>query len=430
MNKWIYFLSYIISCGMGTFIVFDFMNTMYSKKFSKIFYPIGMLIYCILWFSISLLQIPFLNFTYLLLSAILVGVLLYRDNNFKKIVQIVYLTLSYAGLDALISLIFPIITNNSILLYSNNYILYFLSVVLVQLAMFIIYKLIIVLLKREITRLFKKQFILLIISSMLNIIIIYIISTVAIKLNYKAIDLILAFMIFISLLLDLFVIYFSGYVSKSIQLEKKVELMQERIDMQYSYYQNLERNYEESQKIMHDIKKHINVINKLYNNEEATEYVEKINAIINNLSLKFRSNNRILNIIINEAIKKGESNGIEFIYSVENINFSFIDDIDITAIFANLLDNAFEACESMDSKYHKMIELRIYKFNNMLIINMINTFQNSIVKKNGLFLSNKRNHKALGLSNVSQAINKYNGDINIDVEEGKFIVSIIFPICN
>lgn len=428
MNSLIHFLSYIISCGIGTFIVFDFMNIMYAPKYQGKFYLAAMPAYCVLWYLVSLLEIPFLNFTYLLLSSLLVGFLCYRDNGFKKAVHIVFLVLSYAGLDAMISLLLPMMTDDSILLHSDNYLLYFLSVLLVQLAMLMVYKLIITLLKRETIYLFRKQFLLLVLSSVLNVVIIYIISVEAMKLNDKPIKLLLTGMLCVSLLLNLFVIYFSGYVSRSLQLRKKVELMQERMDMQYNYYQNLEKKYEESQKIMHDIKKHMNVICDLNRSRGAAEYVDKVNAIIDHQALKFRSGNGILNIIVNEMMKKCEDSGIEFVCSVENISLSFIDDIDITAIFANLLDNAFEACESMDASRRKRIELRVYQFNNMVVVNTINTFQNPVVKHGDAFLSSKKNHKALGLSNVSQAIDRYHGDINFDVEEDKFTVSIIFPI--
>ena len=55
---------------------------------------------------------------------------------------------------------------------------------------------------------------------------------------------------------------------------------------------------------------------------------------------------------------------------------------------------------------------------------------NNLKEKNGQYLSSKKDHKALGLLNIKQAVSKYDGDIDIQVEQEKFIVSIMFPTSN
>jgi len=236
-------------------------------------------------------------------------------------------------------------------------------------------------------------------------------------------------MAIISEIFNLAVLYFFENISNSLQLENEITLMQQRTDMQYNYYQQLEIEYKKSQNIMHDIKNHIKVLERLYQsgqNAEGLEYAERISEIVEGLGMKFKSNNRILNIIVNEKIRICKDGHIDFTYLVENIDLSFISDMDVTTIFANLLDNAIEACNKIVDET-KQITLRVYQFNNMIIINLINSIDNAPVQDEGKLISSKKNHKAIGLSNVSAAVEKYDGDINIEIEQKNFSVSIMIP---
>ena len=426
---------YCLSCSVGTFIVFDFMKNMYSKRYKDLIYVVSEITFGILWFLVCLLKYPILNFSYLFILSIIIGLSLYKENNLKKVIQITLLVLLYAGLDALIAIIISIITGGSIPLYDKDPVLLLLDVFLLQIIMLLFYKFIIIILKKqENYSVYLRQFIILVIFLLINVVVIYFLTVMAAnsKLDQKSIHLIMMLMTLLSAILNLSVIYFFEYISKSTLLQKKIELMQQKVDMQYNYYQQLEIEYNKSQKIMHDVKNHIAIVNQLYQTkhfDKGLEYTSKLSSIINELGLKFNCNNKILNIIINENIRRCELNRIKFFYSVENLDLSFIDDIDLTAIFANLFDNAIEACEKVNESDRK-IELRLYKFNNMLIINLLNSFDNPIIRRNERFMSNKVGHKAIGLSNVKQAVDKYDGDLNIDIDQGKFSVSIMFPILN
>nr|WP_319488912.1 GHKL domain-containing protein [uncultured Caproiciproducens sp.] len=428
-------LSYGISCTAGMIIVFDFMRKMYHPHYlNKMVEAVTGILFSIVWFFITMNSVPILNFLYLLVASCLVGFFIYDAKHLSEVNQIVILIVSYAGCDAVTSSFLSIITKSAIPLYSNNSILLLLNVILLQVLMIVVYKLLIVFFKKQkLAYLFKRQFIFLTIFPILNIVVIYIITILAAyKVDRITAHFTIMVMAIISAILNITAVYFFEYVSKSDRLENEILLIQQRMDMQYNYYQQLDLEYDNSQKIMHDIKNHIEIIERLYRteqNEKGLEYTKKITKIINEQGMKFKSDNRILNIIVNEKIKVCETHKIVFTYSVENLDLDFLDEIDVTAIFANLLDNAIESCEKITSG-NRFIELRIYQFNKMIIINLINSVEIVPIKNGGAFVSSKKNHKAIGLSNVKRTVNKYNGDLNIEIEQNKFSVSIMFPIEN
>ena len=67
-----------------------------------------------------------------------------------------------------------------------------------------------------------------------------------------------------------------------------------------------------------------------------------------------------------------ENESIIFDISMQDIEFSFMDDMDITILFANLLDNAVEACSLIKDVSRREISLRIHKFKYYVVIKMKN----------------------------------------------------------
>lgn len=428
------YISYFISCLVGTYIVFVFMNNMFTFSFRHK-NPFSLwaikLIFFGIWYSVNLLEIPILNITYFTCSCFILGAFLFDVKQIKEIVQLLVFIISYAGCDSIISALFSVITENSIPFYNQNSYLFLLNVISVEATMLFITKLLVIYLNhRKFNSLHIKQLLFLLIFPLLDLLVFYILSITAnSKWDKTTIHSVIVLMIIISTFLNLAVIYFFEYVSKSVQLESDLTLMKQQMDMQYDYYSSLETEYENSQRIMHDIKNHLEVIDKLYQDkqEKGEKYTKKIYDIIEDAKVSFRCNNRILNIIVNKIIKECKNDNIYFEFSVENLDLSFIDDIDITTIFANLLDNAIEACNRI-TYGNKLIELRIYKYNKMLIINVINTIAEiPLSDDNGNMLSSKDGHKAIGLSNVKYIVEKYSGDININIDQNRFSVNIFFP---
>ena len=426
-------LSYGISCTIGTILIFDFMDKMYHpsgliQKYS-FWVRAG---FAALWIIINLFRVPILNFGFIITFSCLAGYLFYQRRHVRDYLQIILLIIIYAGCDALVSSVISVITHERMSIYGNNSVIFLLGVVLVPTIMFVLSRFLILLFKKQqINLLFKKQLIFLSVFPLLNVLVIYAITVLsAYEIDPSLDNFVMLIMAVLSIILNFAVILFFENLSKSTRLENDLFLVQQQLKMQFQYYQNLELEYNRSQKLMHDVKSHIGVIESLYQENSASEahkYTEKLLEIVDGLALKFESDNHILNIIVNQKIKECSLHRITFTYSVENVDLSFMEGIDITSIFANLLDNAIEACDRVSGD-GKKIELRIYQFHNMAIINVINTIECQPVRVNGHFISVKKNHKAVGIANVRRSVAKYDGDMDIEVEQDKFSVSIFLPL--
>ncbi len=109
-----------------------------------------------------------------------------------------------------------------------------------------------------------------------------------------------------------------------------------------------------------------------------------------------------------------------------HVSLEFMDDLDVTAIFANLWDNAIEACRKVsDSKY---INIQIGKLNNFIFISMENSCNGKLIPNGKYFESTKMAHEGIGISSIKKSVEKYNGFFSTKSDGNIFKSEISIPI--
>lgn len=218
------------------------------------------------------------------------------------------------------------------------------------------------------------------------------------------------------LVINLYCIYFWYDVAKSGELKHRLLMMQQQRELTLQYYEELEENYNRSRKIIHDIRNHLHVIEQSSRIEDRA-YIEDVHAMLNSMGMKFYTENRMLNIVLNDKLKVFVQDQVQC--NLGGVGLDFIADLDITTIFANLLDNAVEEGKG---KADFWIRIRGEQIQDFILIKIENPYVEC--PANGK--STKPGHEGLGLQNVRQAMEKYQGDMEIRKEEGIFSVTLLF----
>lgn len=218
------------------------------------------------------------------------------------------------------------------------------------------------------------------------------------------------------LVINLYCLYFWYDVAKNGELKHRLEMMQQQSELTLQYYEDLEDNYNRSRKIIHDIRNHLHVIEQS-SRMESNPYIEDVHAMLNSLGMKFYTENRMLNIVLNDKLKGLSQEQVDC--NLGGIGLEFISDLDITTIFANLLDNAVEAREAEKEFW---IKIRGEQIQDFTIIKILNPTSGSYREGK----SSKPGHEGLGLQNVRQALEKYRGELEIRQEREVFSVTLLF----
>lgn len=200
------------------------------------------------------------------------------------------------------------------------------------------------------------------------------------------------------------------------------------------HYQQVEKLNEKHLALLHDIKKYLGTAAELIQAEENVKVVDifkKLDIQIGKTSQVNYCGNKILNAILCERQMKANEQGIDYTVNLTpDLYVDYIDDIDLISIVGNLVDNAIEAASKLTENGFVKIEMFMANDGHFMIWEISNNFLvPPIIGKGGLITSkrNKLEH-GIGIHTVERIVKEYDGTLKIEVDNHRFIASIIFQI--
>lgn len=224
-------------------------------------------------------------------------------------------------------------------------------------------------------------------------------------------------------LADLYLLYFVKISNEKSYYENQVRALEQQANIQYEYYLDQSQKYDRTVQILHDVKKHIKTIGDLCTAGQgnmASEYVNELGSMLNPLIPNQYTENPIFNILLTDKETVMKDKGIHAEIKIDNVSMDFIEPIDVTTIFGNLLDNAIEAVQDIEERY---ISIKISSRHQMVIIRIENSC-GEVKWKNNMPISKKGTGRGIGLLNVQNSIKKYDGNLNLRQAGQRFIVEI------
>lgn len=421
-----------ISCFVITMIIFQLIESRQIRAFENEKIYIGVKIaVSIFLMMVNLLRQPMLNMLSWIAVFGLVGLLLYYDVDQKpvqRVLEIEVMVLVFIVCETIGIILFEFIFWNMHIPQPEPNIKTFLSMMFSMLVILFLYYVVISRIwgKKEKVRFTRAQYILhfmIAAYSFVNLIVIGFLAG-SIKSEGESFMLLMnmGFIVFV----DMYFLYFTQFLEENNQLKIRLKLLEQQTSMQYKYYVEQEKKYKQSLHILHDVDKHLTAIEGLYsgkNQEEAIGYTKEIGKILKPLIPKQRTNQPILNILLNDKMQIAEKSNIDLQYDIEQVDLDFMNPMDITTIFGNLLDNAIEACEKVEG--FRQIRLKISLYYEMVAISIENTTSDDCQWKNNRPVSQKGLNHGIGLSNIEKALHRYDGSMQLSCSDGKFLCKII-----
>ncbi|WP_228370453.1 sensor histidine kinase [Gottschalkia acidurici] len=219
---------------------------------------------------------------------------------------------------------------------------------------------------------------------------------------------------------------------KSAQKKAESEFVNEKLDMQYKYYLMVKESQEKMKQVYHDMNNHIQNIKYLKNSSgDVDKYINNIEDQVKENRNIYNTGNVLLDIILYEKSKICRENNIDFNVGIDFSKCEFIEMIDISSIFSNLIDNAIEACDKIcDNKVEKYINIKSTFIKGYYVIRCENSKINKIIIKNNRIFTSKKDKffHGIGIDSIKSSIKKYNGELKIKDSEYKFIATVHIPI--
>ena len=216
--------------------------------------------------------------------------------------------------------------------------------------------------------------------------------------------------------------FFSGKMDKQIASYQQ-ELME-------THYHEVDNMYRQIRGWRHDYRNHIQTM-KAYaaseNWEAIRRYLDLLDDDLAAVDTVIRTGNPMTDAILNSKISLARSKNIQVeadAYIPVKLKLS---EIDLCCIIGNLFDNAIEASENLPEA-QRVIRVYMDMKGTQLYISFTNFTAGKKIKKEGKrFRSTKGKGRGFGLARMDAIVERLNGYISRNSEDGAFTTEILLP---
>lgn len=204
------------------------------------------------------------------------------------------------------------------------------------------------------------------------------------------------------------------------------------INRQYELHERAYHIYRERDKaerrLRHDFRHQLAVLAVLAEKGEFTQLRDYINSMVSvipsNVQYRFAADPE-LDALLQCYRYEAERSNVEFRSRIEAPIERYIESVNLTVILGNLLENAVQAASQTDSE--RWVDVRICKVSNVCMILIRNTYDGSLTKMDGAFLSTKHEGMGMGLESVKLIVKRLYGECSISHTDRIFAVRVSLP---
>lgn len=211
-------------------------------------------------------------------------------------------------------------------------------------------------------------------------------------------------------------------------IDKKIAAYQrELID---THYQEVETMYKQIRGWRHDYRNHIQTMKVFAQNGDMKAikaYLDELDTDLATVDTVVKTGNAMADAILNSKISLAKSKGITVKADAHIPVKLKTSELDLCVIIGNLFDNAIEASLPLPER-ERMIRVYMDMKNTQLYISFTNFTNAKKMKKTGkLFQTTKGEGHGFGLVRIDSIIERLDGYLSRNSEDGAFTTEILIP---
>lgn len=217
-----------------------------------------------------------------------------------------------------------------------------------------------------------------------------------------------------------------GIFSKHI--DKKIAAYQH--ELIETHYREVDNMYRQIRGWRHDYRNHIQTMKVLAANDDMDaikEYLDKLDTDLSTVDTVVKTGNAMADAILNSKISLAQSKHITVECDAHIPVKLKMSEIDLCGIIGNLFDNAIEASVKLPED-QRIIRVYMDMKGVQLYISFTNfTASKKMEKIGGVFHTTKGDGHGFGLVRIDNIIERLNGYLSRNSEDGAFTTEILIP---
>lgn len=215
------------------------------------------------------------------------------------------------------------------------------------------------------------------------------------------------------------------------KMSKEMQVVKDMLNLRYQQYLDYMQNSEYISRQCHDLKYQIAGMRAAPGSEVWTEYLDELEGAVRKYQTWNVSGNNVLDAIMTQKKQYCIRHEIQLTCKSDGRDFNFLFIKDICTIFGNILDNAIEAVSTLEDMDSRVIHGEIARKNEFLLVKFENCYNGTVEimdqKLPHTTKNDKENH-GYGLMSVQRTVEKYNGSMSLQTENGWFVIKILIPV--
>jgi len=226
----------------------------------------------------------------------------------------------------------------------------------------------------------------------------------------------------------------TGFVwrgNKESYYEGLAKLNEQYLSLELEHFENYKSTQKEVRRMQHDMKNHFASLEHLCKKgsiKEVQEYLKSISELVEVGDMEINCGHSLADSICTHKGNIAANKGIDLKVKGRIHEQIPLMPVDLCTILSNALDNAIEAVEFLE-RSKRWIQLEMSFQGEMLFFRFSNPIEKEIDEIKPGKSSKEDSHKhGFGLLNIKHTIEKYNGQMEFNIEENKeriFVLSVI-----
>lgn len=240
---------------------------------------------------------------------------------------------------------------------------------------------------------------------------------------------ILIIILVFSLMFAVYIVFYFNFenITHYYQLKQDKNFMLLQTDMQKKEYAAIMDKIDAIKIFRHDMRHHLNAINAFLqdnNMSQARKYLSNLNINLNETIIERYCDNYCVNVILSSYIKKAKDEHIDVLSEVDISENTNIDNMDLSTIFSNAIENAINACLKIGNPLERKISVICREHYGQIYIQISNFFAGEITF-NGVYpVSDKKGH-GFGTRSIAAIAEKHGGVFSFTAEGCIFRATVI-----